>query len=306
MIHPSYSVIIPVFNSENTLEELFSRIRQVFEAEHKNFEVLFVEDGSLDGSWEVLTSLKEKNPDTITAIRLSQNYGQHNATFCGFSFAKGDFMITIDDDLQNPPEEIPKLIRKSEETNAEVVYGLYLKKQHSFARNMATGMVKTTSKLINERTSKVSSFRLINKSLIDKILSHNHNFIIIDEILNWYTKDMAFVLVDHKKRANGKSTYTPGKLFKLASNIVFYYTNLPLQIMIYGGLIVSFGTFLLGVQSMINKLFFDIPLGYTAIIVTIFFSTSIIVFSLGIIGSYISRIYHVQNKKPPYMVKKVL
>ena len=306
MIESSYSVIVPVFNSENTLEELFSRIRQLFESEHKNYEVIFVDDGSIDRSWEVLESLKEKNPGTVTAIQLSQNYGQHNATFCGFSFAKGDFMITIDDDLQNPPEEILKLIRRSEETNLDVIYGVYAKKQHSFARNVATGMVKTTSKLVSERSSKVSSFRLIKKSLIDKILSHNHHFIIIDEILGWYTSDIDYVPVDHLKRASGKSTYSPGKLFRFASNIIFHYTNLPLQIMIYGGLIVSIGTFYLGVQSMINKLFFDIPIGYTAIIVTISFSTSIIVFCLGIIGSYISRIYHVQNQKPPYMVKNVL
>ncbi len=306
MNEPDFSIVVPVFNSENTLDELFSRIKRILDEANKKFEVIFVEDGSKDSSWEVLCNLKEKNPEIISAIRLSQNYGQHNATFCGLSFAKGNDIITIDDDLQNPPEEILKLIDTANKTHMDVVYGLYAKRRQSFARNVATGMAQTTSKISHEGVSKVSSFRLIKKNLVDKILSHNHHFIIIDEILSWYTSDIAYVIVDHKKRAKGKSAYTPGKLFRLAANIVFYYSNLPLQIMIYGGLLVSIGTFYIGLQSMINKLFFDIPIGYTAIIVTISFSTSIIVFCLGIIGSYISRIYHVQNKKPPYMIKKVL
>ncbi len=301
-----FSVVVPVFNSENTLEELFIRIKQVFEEPGKSFEVIFVEDGGPDNSWHVLTMLKEKYPDLITAIKLNKNFGQHNATFCGFGFAQGKYIITIDDDLQNPPEEINKLIAAHEESQADLVYGIYHKKQHSVARNIASKSIKRSSKILLKRSGKGSSFRLISKSLIDDVLSHNHSFIFIDEVLNWYTDDIDFVWVDHHKRKGQKSGYTAGKLLKLSSNLMYYYTNVPLKLMVYGGLIVSVLSFLMGVQFIIKRLFFNTPLGYTSLIVTILFSTSIIVFSLGVIGGYLSRIYHIQNKKPPFSIGKIL
>jgi polyisoprenyl-phosphate glycosyltransferase len=304
---PDCSVIVPVFNSEKSLEELFQRIKKVMEDEGKSFEVIFVEDGGWDHSWDVLSSLKSAYPENVYAIRLSKNYGQHNATFCGFTFAKGDLIITIDDDLQNPPEEITKLFRHEENTNADLVYGIYHKKQHSFLRNVASKSLKTAAKVFLDRPGQGSSFRLIKRGLLDKLLEHSNNFIFIDEIFNWYTDEIEFVFVQHLKRpSSSKSGYSAGKLIKIAYDLMFYYTNIPLKLMVYGGLIVSVISFLLGVQFMLRKLFFNIPLGYTSLIVTILFSTSIIVFSLGVIGGYLSRIYHVQNKKPPFNIRKVL
>jgi glycosyltransferase involved in cell wall biosynthesis len=123
-----YSVVVPVFNSEASLEELLSRLTTVMNSTGKSYELIFVDDGSRDHSWEIMKKLKEKNSGVLTAIRLAKNFGQHSATFCGFNFAKGNFIITIDDDLQCPPEEIPKLIKVMEETDAELVYGIYNKK----------------------------------------------------------------------------------------------------------------------------------------------------------------------------------
>jgi len=301
-----YSVVIPVYNSQHTLTELFSQLKKTFENIKKDFEVIFVDDGSTDKSWEILNQLQKEHPDIITAVKLSKNFGQHNATICGFSFAKGQWIITLDDDLQNPPGEITKLIDTAESSRSDIVYGIYDKKMHSKMRNIGSASVKKASKALLKGTGKGSSFRIIKSELIGKIIKHHHHFIFVDEVLLWYTDNVNFVTVDHHKRPKGKSGYTSRRLFKMISNLIYFYTNLPLKIMVYSGLSVSVVTFILGIQFILKWLLFDIQLGYTSLIVTILFSTSIIVFSLGVIGGYLSRIYMMQNKKPTYTIKKVL
>ncbi len=302
----NYSVVVPVFNSENSLEELFERLKGFFEQINQSFEVIFVEDGGTDGSWELLKKLKTKYPELIKAIKLDRNFGQHNATLCGFGFAKGDRIITIDDDLQNPPEEIARLIETADKQQSAVTYGIYTKKQHSFARNVMSKTVRTSAKLFHNGAENGSSFRLLDRKIVDKILDHQVSFVFIDEIIYWYTDNIAFVVVDHKKRENNQSGYNPFRLFMLAANLTYFYSNIPLKIMVYSGFIISFLSFLMAIKFIIQKIYFNVPLGYTSVIVTILFSTSIIVFSLGVIGGYLSRIQNVQNKKPPYHIKKVL
>lgn len=301
-----YSIVVPVYNSEDSLVELFERIVVVFSDLKKTFEVIFVEDCGTDNSWAVLTNLKEKNPELIKAIKLNKNFGQHNATMCGFAFAKGDRIITIDDDLQNPPEEIKKLIETFEANNSDVTYGIYAKKQHSLGRNMLSKGVKKTNKIFLKGNDNGSSFRIINSRLVKKMMELNTTFIFIDEVIQWYTNKISFVVVKHNKREHNKSGYNSIKLFLLASNLTYYYTNIPLKLMVYGGMIISFFSFLLAIKFMLQKLFYDVPLGYTSMIVAILFSTSIIVFSLGVIGGYLSRIQEVQNKKPQFDIDKVL
>src|SRR6185503_1562788 len=118
-----YSVVVPVYNSEKTLVELFTRTREVFKKLGRSFEMVFVEDCGKDQSWQVLRELSDQYPGEVVAVKLARNFGQHNATLCGFHHAQGRFVITIDDDLQIPPEEIPKLIDEQERSDAELVYG---------------------------------------------------------------------------------------------------------------------------------------------------------------------------------------
>lgn len=301
-----FSVVVPVFNSQDTLEPLYIRLKAVFEEQGKTFEVIFVEDGSSDNSWGVLQQMKRQHGDHITAIKLNKNFGQHNATMCGFSFAKGDLLITLDDDMQNPPEEIPKLIEAFHQNKSDVCYGIYNKKRHSFARNVLSKTVRKSSKILQKGTGKGSSFRIIDQKIIRKILDHNQTFIFIDEVFLWYTDHISFVQVAHHRREHHKSGYGVKKLFQLASNLTYFYTNIPLKIMVYSGFLISLLSFLFAIKFIIQKIFYDVPLGYTSLIVTILFSTSIIVFSLGVIGGYLSRIQLMQNKKPPYHIEKIL
>ena len=221
--------------------------------------------------------------------------------------ARGERIITMDDDLQHPPEEISKLLTafySYEDT--DVVYGNFHSKEHSALRNAGSYSVKKISKHLRKGKGKGSSFRLIRRDIVDKILGHNQYFIFIDEIILWYTDNIAFVPVRHDKRLHSKSNYSGRMILKLFSNLVFFYTNIPLKLMIYGGMTISFITFLLGVQFILRKIFLDLPLGYASIIVTILFSTSIIIFSLGVIGEYLSRMHQIQNRRPPFNIHKVL
>ncbi len=303
---PEYSVVVPVYNSQETLDLLFSRTKAVFDNLGKSFEMVFVDDCSKDQSWEKLSKLKEQFPDQIIAIRLSRNFGQHNAVFCGFEHANAEIIITIDDDLQIPPEEIPKLIQSFAKTDADLVYGYFGKKQHSVFRNFGSYFIKKSSRVLLQSPGEGSSFRLLTRGLAQNILKHNQDFMYIDELLLWYTGNIAFVQVDHQKRTEKQSGYSTWKLMKLSFNIVIYYTAVPLRIMTYGGFILSVLSFFLAIRFIINKLIHDVPLGYTSLIVAILFSTSIIMLCLGMIGEYLTRIYKVQNKKPPYSIKKIL
>jgi undecaprenyl-phosphate 4-deoxy-4-formamido-L-arabinose transferase len=301
-----YSVVVPVYHSEQSLEELFSGLVAVFAEEQAAFEVVFVDDYSRDGSWEVIRRLKESAPGIVTGVRLGKNFGQHNATFCGFGFARGERIITMDDDLQTPPAEIRKLIAAFNETGADMVYGIYGSKKHEAMRNLGSQSLKTSARVFHNSPGEGSSFRLIDGTLVKKILHHRQNFIFLDEVLLWYTDDIAFAEVTHLPRKYRQSGYTYAKLFNLFANLVLYYTMVPLKILVYGGFFISLVTFFFGLHYIFKKMVYNVPLGYTSLIVAILFSTSIILFSLGVLGEYLSRIYQVQNGKPTYSIRKVL
>ncbi|MGE5318185.1 MAG: hypothetical protein ACM3ME_09320, partial [Chloroflexota bacterium] len=180
------------------------------------------------------------------------------------------------------------------------------KKHHSMVRNLGSAALKGSSKRLFQTKGAGSSFRLMKSAIAKNLLNHQINFIYIDELFNWYTSNIAFVTVEHHKRPYQKSNYTNRSLFSIVSNLVIYYTSIPLQIMVYGGFISALMSFIIGLVFIYKKLFNDVPLGFTAMIVAVLFSTSIILLSLGVLGEYLSRIYNVQNRKPPYSIKTVL
>lgn len=303
---PDYSVIVPVFNSSESLKELYHQIADTFISLKKSYEVIFVDDDSADTSWKVLVELQKEFYEHVIAIKLAKNFGQHNATLCGIAAASSEFIVTIDDDLQNPPKEIIKLIEKMNATDADLVYGIYSTKQHSMVHNLGSATLKSSSRRMFQTKGAGSSFRLIKASLAKNLLNHQINFIYIDELFNWYTNNIEFATVEHNKRPYQKSNYSPRSLFSIVTNLVIYYTAVPLQLMVYGGFISSLFSFFIGLVFIYKKLVQDVPLGFTAMIVAVLFSTSVILLSLGVLGEYLSRIYNVQNRKPPYSIKTTL
>ncbi len=302
---PYISIVIPVYNSENGLDELFAGIDAAMGS--SPYEVIFIDDGSKDNSWKKLVELKNKHPQKIVSIKFARNFGQHNAILCGFGFCKGELIVTMDDDLQHPPEEIAKLVAKYEETRADVVYGVYNNKQHGIVQNAGSYFVKKTSKYFENKMGEGSSFRLIKKEIAQKIKeNHQHNFLFIDEVIQWYTGNITFANVNHNARKYGKSSYSFFKLTNLYFNILVNYSALPLKLMTYSGLLFSIITFFMGMRFIYKKLVHNVPLGYTSTIVSILFTASIILLCLGIIGQYIYKLYQFQHHKPPYSIQTVI
>ena len=300
-----YSVVVPVYNSSSTLVELYQRIETVFNKLEKSFEVIFVEDCGSDNSWETLLSLKKQNPNKVCIIRLSKNFGQHNAILCGLHWARGKHIITIDDDLQIPPEEIETLIIKAKATNADVVYGIYEHKKHSVGRNIGSNTIQFFFKQSFGNTNSITSFRLIRRNIIEQIIHHKQSFVFLDGLIFWYTKKVEYVLVTHLNRTEGVSGYNFHKLARLGFNLFFNYTTIPLRVATYTGLTLSFMSFVIGLIFIYRKLILSVPIGFTAIIVAVFFMGGITLLVLGIIGEYLARIYSLQLSKPQYSIGEI-
>jgi glycosyltransferase involved in cell wall biosynthesis len=299
-----YSIVIPAYHAENSIEKLYEELNKFFIANNYSFETIIVDDASRDKTWEVLNKLKASNKN-IKIIRLAKNFGQHAATLCGIKFAKGKYVITIDDDLEVHPEEIKKLIDEEAKSGNDVVYGQYGKLNQPFIRGMFTKLYKIGSKVEGKNHGKGSSFRLIRSELAIKIAETHTNFTFIDELLLWYTSRMSFINVNSYKNYIAKGGYSLGSLFKITGNIVMFSSTKPLRFVTTIGFTLATTNFLIGTYYILKKFIFRVPVhGYTSIIVSVLFSTGLIVLSVGIVAQYISKIMKDVNQKPSYYISE--
>ncbi len=304
---PQYSVVVPVYNSEKTLAELCARVDATFTQMNTEYEVILVNDQSRDGSWNIIRQLKDKYQNKLTAIHLRGNFGQHKALLCGFQFARGEYIITIDDDLQFFPEDIELLIKRIHETKSDLVYGTYMdERKHSPVRRWGSNFMGYIFEKFGNTVGQGSSFKIIHRSVIDKIKDYNHSFTFVDEILSWHTTKIEWQQVRHAARREGISGYSVTKLVFLSLNLIFAYTTIPLRFMTWFGLASFWVCLVLVIYFIYMKITLGSPLGFTALIVSIFMSTGLILFSLGIIGEYLNRLFALQHKKPPYLIQEVL
>ena len=298
-----YSVVVPVFNGEKTLEELTVRLRNVLREMGTTYELIFVDDNSSDKSWDVIHSMREKHA-WIRGFRLSRNYGQQNATMCGLKEARGEFIITLDDDLQNPPEEIPALIAEIQ-NGYDVVFGVNNDKKHPKYRLLGSRIINKFYAWTFNTQGRVSAFRILRRDLVERILDYDLNYTYINGLIAWYTKRVSQVEVEHEVRSQGRSGYNLKKLFALSLNMITNFSLLPLQIASISGLLfVSIG-FIMGAFFAVKRLFFGSNVsGFTAIIASISFFSGMILFCLGIIGEYLGRIHLNINRKPQYSIRE--
>ena len=304
---PDFSVIVPVYNSASTLERLFKEIDKTFKKEHQSYEVIFVDDFSVDGSLAKLKELQNKHPHQLNYISLSHNHGQHIATFCGILHSKGHYIITLDDDLETPPAEIQKLITCLSETQADLVYGMSGKANGQgngkLVRDAGGFLFKKILSKGAEVNGKGSSFRLFKGDLRQKLAAINFEFIFLDEILHWHVSKIHHTEIETAKRIAGQSGYSLFNLISISARIVFNYSDFPIKLIIWGGTFSAMICFGLGIYHVYNKLFNDVQLGFTSLITSIFFGTGIILFALGIIGEYLRKIYFLQLGKQNFKIK---
>jgi polyisoprenyl-phosphate glycosyltransferase len=299
------SVVIPVYNSEATLRALVGRTLPVLEAMGLSHELIFVDDGSADGSWDVLRSLQAEHPERIVLIQLMRNYGQHNALMCGFRRVRGEVVVTMDDDLQNPPEEIPKLLAALDDGGLDLVYGLYESKRHSSWRNAGSQVVNLFYRVVFRNPVTVASFRAVRRNLLEAILTYDLNYTFIDGLFAWNTRRIGQTPVAHHPREAGRSGYDLRKLLVLSLNLFTNYSLLPLQIVSACGLAVSALGFLLAFYYLGQALLSNILVpGYASTIIAVLIIGGTQLLALGIIGEYLGRLHLNVNRKPQYQVRQ--
>lgn len=297
------SVVVPVFRGEQTLKELYSRLAAVMSKD--TFEVVFVHDGGSIESWQVLRELHRDHPEQVRVVRFSKNYGQNAATLCGLSKASGRQIITIDEDLQTPPEEIRSLIQKAQAEQLELVFGIPEKSRQSAIRRWGSSITKRFFERI-EGIDIGSSFRWMSRSLVDRIKEPQTEHLFINQIVNWYTDRIGYVTVKSAPRVGSKSGYSLLALAKVALRLILFYSDFPLRLMIYLGMIVSLVCLGFGLYFLYLKLLVGAVLGFTSLIVAIFFSTGVIITCLSVIGLYIQRIFKNQMGRPVYAIEEEL
>lgn len=297
------SVVVPVFRSASTLDALCSRLAHTLEPACVPYEILLVEDGGHDGTWEVVRSLAEARAH-VKGIRLSRNYGQHNALLCGIRAATMPIIVTLDDDLQNPPEEVLKLLGVLEQ-GYDVVYGTPEREQHNFWRDQASQITKIVLRgaMGAETARHVSAFRAFRTSLREAFQDYRSPFVSIDVLLTWGTTRFAHLKVRHEPRVLGVSNYTFRKLVNHAMNMMTGFSTLPLQAAsLMGFAFTAFG-FLLLLYIVGSYLVIGNPVrGFTflASIIAIFSGAQM--FAIGVIGEYLARMHFRSMDRPAYTV----
>ena len=287
---PEFSVVVPVFNSEATVGDVVRRALDFFDERPATCEVILVNDGSSDNSWETIRALAEAD-DRIMAINLVRNYGQHNANVCGFREARGEWVITIDDDGQNPPEEIGKLIDKAAE-GYEVVFGKFDVKHSGLTRRLGSRAIGLVNRRVfgQPHDLTVSNFRIIHRSVVDRIVAARTAYPYVTGQALLYSGRRANVAVRHEARVQGRSNYSLTRTAALVMTILFSYSSAPLHIMALVGAAMAALSFGLAALYVLLALIRDTDVeGWTTLVVLTAFLNGVVILLLSMLGEYTVR-----------------
>jgi undecaprenyl-phosphate 4-deoxy-4-formamido-L-arabinose transferase len=252
--------------------------------------------------------LKNEFTTNIKLIKLSRNFGQHNALICGFENAKGEFIITMDEDLQHAPEDIEKLIVNQKESDFDVVYGKYEERKHSIFRNLTSLVLKRIIEIgIPEIHQDYSAFRLIKSSVAKSTVEMKNSYTFLDGYLSWITTNVGSCLVSHSERQGGVSAYTFKKLVNHTINIFVTFSDLPIRFLSKFSIALLIGMFFFSIYVITRKLLVDdFAMGFPTLILAIGFGVGLLMLALGIVGEYIYRINLKTTKRPNYNIDKIL
>jgi glycosyltransferase involved in cell wall biosynthesis len=298
-------VVIPVYNSEATLPALVDGLAEVLPATAGRFEVVLVNDGSRDGSWEAVCQAARKHP-WVRGINLMRNYGQHSALLAGIRAVRCDVTVTMDDDLQHPPDQIPRLL-DTLDTGFDLVYGTPALAQRGFWRNLASRLAKAgLHRVLGVGiASRASAFRAFRTSLRDGFAQHEGPVVAVDALLAWTTTRITSVPVRHEPRRHGQSHYSWLKLIRLTIDVTTTFRTWPLR----AASLIGFGVMLLGLAALAfvlgAYLVSGTPLSVFRFMASIFaiFSGAQL-FALGIMGEYVARIHHRVMREPTYLERE--
>lgn len=303
------SVVIPCYYSESTIRPLCKKLVEALSPVMPSFEVILVNDGSTDGTDREARGAVKDFPSIITYIQLARNFSEHNAVMAGLNASKGMFAVIIDDDFQNPPDEIVKLYRRIVDTKSDVVYSRYEKKYHHWFRNLGSMFNDRVANIMLRKPKGLylSSFKILKRSLIDAIVSYRGPLPYIDGLILRSTAHIETELVTHNARQEGKSTYSARKLFALWSNMFINFSILPLRVALYLGVGFSLIGLVGAVLSILERLNHpELPLGWASIMVALLIFSGVQLFVLGLVGEFLGRLYLTETAQPQYVVREVV
>jgi undecaprenyl-phosphate 4-deoxy-4-formamido-L-arabinose transferase len=306
-VRPAISVVIPVFNEEATLDDLYHRLEKTLTALGRPWEVIFVDDGSTDGSAEVLRGLHAQDP-AVRVVRFNRNYGQHAAVYAGMERTRGDAVVTLDADLQNPPEEIPALLRRLEQ-GADVVGGARTTRHDPWFRRAASRLVnRATSAIVGVRmTDYGCMLRAYRRNVVDQIVACHEISRFIPALANTFAASVAEVPVEHAPRRAGRSKYGLLRLLRLNMDLMTGFSLLPIQAVSLAGVLVAALGLAFAIFLGLRRLLVGPEVeGVFTLFAVLFFFVGLQILALGLIGEYVGRIYQEVRRRPRYVIAEVL
>lgn len=307
MARPKYSAVIPVYNSAAIVGTTIDRTGAFFQQLGASYEIVAVNDGSRDGSWEIVCDRAAKDT-RVVAVDLLHNYGQHTALLAGLQISTGDYVITLDDDMQNPPEEMIHLIRTAE-AGHDAVFGRFRQKQHAAYRRMGSQVISLLNTAVFHKPKglTLSNFRLVRRDVVDRICAYRTAYPYIPGLVLMFSASPANVYVEHRARAEGRSNYTLPKIVALVMRILFNYSSFPLRAVSATGAIVAAVSFLLGLFYLIRALITGFSVaGWATLVVMLAFFNGLLILMMSMLGEYIVRLLNQSSQVRSYELREVI
>lgn len=305
MSRPHLSVVVPVYKAENCLDELYRRLSAALGGIDENFEIVLVEDCGGDNSWQKIAELAARDP-RVRGIQFSRNFGQHYGITAGLDHCNGDWVVVMDCDLQDRPEEIPRLYAKAQEGYDVVLARRGERQDPPLKRFTSWLFYKVFSYLADiEYDGQTGNFRIMSRKVVENLRTMREQLRFFGGLVQWLGFPTASIQVEHAERHEGQSTYTYAKLWKLASETIIAYSDKPLRIAVRFGFLMAFLSFCYGLYILIRAALYGVPImGWSSLIVSLYFIGGIIISILGIIGIYLGKTFDESKKRPLYVVRR--
>jgi glycosyltransferase involved in cell wall biosynthesis len=299
------SIVIPVYRGETTIAELVHELAGLNIA--AGHEIILVNDGSPDNSLEVCRELSKTCSVPLTVVNLTRNFGEHNAVMAGLRYTRGAWVITMDDDLQNPPSEILRILEFAQKSGKHVIYTYYRVKEHAFWRNLGSRFNGWVADLLLDKPKGLylSSFRCISAFVVEHITRYSGPFPYVDGLILQTTASIGQVEVEHLPRAQGRSNYTLRRLFKLWLNMFVNFSVIPLHVSTLTGLALSISGGVASILVLFEALYFGTPRGWGSLMAAVLLLSGVQLVMLGLVGEYLGRVFLTTNGKPQSVVADV-
>jgi len=302
---PALSIVIPCYNSAATIGALVTELATLdIDGGH---EVILVNDGSRDDTARICAELVRTAPVPVTFVDLARNFGEHNAVMAGLRFARGAYVINIDDDGQNPPAQVEKLYRHARASGCDVVYTYYAEKHHARWRNWGSWLTNRVADVLLEkpRGLYLSSFRCMSALVVEQICRYDGPYPYVDGLIFQVTQNVGRMQVEHEPRRSGRSTYTMQKLANLWLNMFLNFSIVPLRVSSVLGLLFSVVGFLATVPVIIEALVRDTPPGWGSFMCALLVFAGVQLLTIGLVGEYVGRMYLTTNRRPQFVIREV-